>query len=304
MIVDPPGAVAVMVIAAHPDDIEAWCAGTLARAIDAGATVRLLLVTSGDKGSGDLAATPAVVAQRREHEAREAARLLGIAEVAFLRQPDGEVDNTRALRGDLVSYIRRWRPAVLFTHDPEHSFPPYLAHRDHRAVGRAALDAVYPLARDPLSFPEQRADGGSAARGGPGLAVRDHPARRLCRYRRWRRAEDRGEAGAREPDEGSRRVAPGVAGARGACRRGGGPAHGRSLRYPSSRLALSDSQGQGCGFLWPVLPPMIASGHYPYLSARRSSSQRVTSSSVGGACFVERRPARPAELDGTQIAPA
>ncbi len=159
MIVEPPGAVAVMVIAAHPDDIEAWCAGTLARAIDAGATVRLLLVTSGDKGSGDLAATPAVVAQRREHEAREAARLLGIAEVAFLRQPDGEVDNTRALRGDLVSYIRRWRPAVLFTHDPEHSFPPYLAHRDHRAVGRAALDAVYPLARDPLSFPEQRADG-------------------------------------------------------------------------------------------------------------------------------------------------
>ena len=159
MIVDPPGAVAVLAIAAHPDDIEAWCAGTLARAIDAGATVRLLLVTSGDKGSSDPAATPAVVAQRREQETREAARLLGIAEVAFLRQPDGEVDNTRALRGDLVSYIRRWRPTVLFTHDPEHSSPPYLAHRDHRAVGRAALDAVYPLARDPLSFPEQRADG-------------------------------------------------------------------------------------------------------------------------------------------------
>jgi len=159
MIVDPPGAVAVMVVAAHPDDIEAWCAGTLARAIDAGATVRLLLVTSGDKGSSDPAATPAAVAQRREHEAREAARLLGIVEVAFLHQPDGEVDNTRALRGDLVFYIRRWRPAVLFTHDPEHSFPPYLAHRDHRAVGRAALDAVYPLARDPLSFPAQRAEG-------------------------------------------------------------------------------------------------------------------------------------------------
>ncbi len=159
MIVDPPGAVAVLAIAAHPDDIEAWCAGTLARAVDAGATVRLLLVTSNDKGSSDPAATPAAVAQRREQETREAARLLGIAEVAFLHQPDGEVDNTRALRGDLVSYIRRWRPAVLFTHDPEHSFPPYLAHRDHRAVGRAALDAVYPLARDPLSFPEQRADG-------------------------------------------------------------------------------------------------------------------------------------------------
>jgi LmbE family N-acetylglucosaminyl deacetylase len=159
MIVDPPGAGDIMAVAAHPDDIESWCAGTLARAIDGGATVRLLLVTSGDKGTDDPHATAAAIARRREDEAREAARRLGIVEVAFLRQPDGEVEDTRALRGDLVSYIRRWRPAVLFTHDPEHSFPPYLAHRDHRAVGRAALDAVYPLARDPLSFPEHRAEG-------------------------------------------------------------------------------------------------------------------------------------------------
>ena len=52
-IIDPPGAVSILAIAAHPDDIEAWCAGTMARAIEGGATARLLLVTSGDKGSGD-----------------------------------------------------------------------------------------------------------------------------------------------------------------------------------------------------------------------------------------------------------
>lgn len=75
-------------------------------------------------------------------------------EVAFLRYPDGEVEDTRTLRGDLVAWVRRWRPGVLFTHDPEHPWPPYLTHRDHRVVGRAALDAVYPLARDRLSFPE------------------------------------------------------------------------------------------------------------------------------------------------------
>jgi LmbE family N-acetylglucosaminyl deacetylase len=148
-----------MVVAAHPDDMESWCAGTLARSIGAGATVRLLLVTSGDKGSADPHDTPADVAARREREALEAARRLGIAEVAFLRHPDSEVEDRRDLRGQIVAHIRRWRPAVLFTHDSEHPFPPYLAHRDHRVVGRAALDAVYPLARDRLSFLEQAAEG-------------------------------------------------------------------------------------------------------------------------------------------------
>lgn len=53
-----------------------------------------------------------------------------------------------------MSWVRRWHPGVLFTHDPEQPWPPYLTHRDHRVVGRAALDAVYPLARDRLAFPE------------------------------------------------------------------------------------------------------------------------------------------------------
>jgi LmbE family N-acetylglucosaminyl deacetylase len=48
--------------------------------------------------------------------------------------------------------VRRWRPDALFTHDPEHPWPPYISHPDHRAVGRAALDAAYPLARDPLAL--------------------------------------------------------------------------------------------------------------------------------------------------------
>lgn len=158
-IVEPPRAACIMAIAAHPDDIESWCAGTLALAIDAGATVRLLLVTSGDKGSNDPAATAAAVAATREREADEAGKRLGLTDVAFLRYPDGDVEDTRQLRGDLVRWIRRWRPDVVFTHDPEHPYPPYLAHRDHRVVGRAALDAIYPLARDRLCFPEHAAEG-------------------------------------------------------------------------------------------------------------------------------------------------
>jgi len=159
MRIEPPGAASILAIAAHPDDIESWCAGTLALAIDAGARVRLLLVNSGDKGSNDPAAGAGEVAARREREAREAAQILGIAEVAFLRYPDGEVEDSRALRGDLAAALRRYRPAALFTHDPEKPEPPYLSHRDHRVVGRAALDAAYPLARDRLSFPEQAQQG-------------------------------------------------------------------------------------------------------------------------------------------------
>ncbi len=103
----PPRARSILVIAAHPDDIESWCAETLACAIDAGATVRLLLITSGDKGSSDPLVTSDEVAALREQEAQEAARQLGPADVHFLRYPDGEVEDTRALRAELVSAIRR-----------------------------------------------------------------------------------------------------------------------------------------------------------------------------------------------------
>jgi LmbE family N-acetylglucosaminyl deacetylase len=157
-IVEPPLG-PILAIAAHPDDIESWCGGTLALTIQAGAEARLLLVTSGDKGSSNPDADPADIARIREAEATEAAKRLGLVEIAFLRYRDGEVEESQALRGELVRWIRRRRPKTLFTHDPEHPEPPYLFHRDHRAVGRAVLDAVYPLARDPLAFPEHWHEG-------------------------------------------------------------------------------------------------------------------------------------------------
>ena len=153
--INPPDRGPIVAIAAHPDDIDSWCAGTIARAIDAGSEARLLLVTSGDRGSNDPAADRRVVAMEREREARESARRLGLTEVAFLQYPDGELEETVALRRDIVAWLRRWRPWAVFTLDPENAYPPYLSHRDHRVVGRAVLDCVYPLARDPLAFPEQ-----------------------------------------------------------------------------------------------------------------------------------------------------
>ncbi|MEZ4731222.1 MAG: PIG-L family deacetylase [Caldilineaceae bacterium] len=126
MLTTPPTTGPILAIAAHPDDMESWCAGTLVQAIDDGAEVHLLLVTSGDRGSNEPKATPAAVARQREAEARAAAAYLGIAAVTFLRYTDGEVENTLDLRRDLVAAIRRRRPYAIFTHDPEH--PPTLYH--------------------------------------------------------------------------------------------------------------------------------------------------------------------------------
>jgi LmbE family N-acetylglucosaminyl deacetylase len=142
----------VLVIVAHPDDIESWAAGTVCRFIDAGRQVAFVLCTSGDKGSSDPLLTSLEVGPMREAEQRAAARIMGVAEVTFLRWPDSEVEPTLALRRALVRQVRIHKPDLLITHDPA---PPYRLHPDHRAVGRAALDAVFPCARDPLTFSEQ-----------------------------------------------------------------------------------------------------------------------------------------------------
>jgi LmbE family N-acetylglucosaminyl deacetylase len=142
----------VLVIVAHPDDIESWCAGTVCHFTQAHAQVAYLVCTSGDKGTSNPALTPQQVAATREAEQTKAARVLGVESVTFLRWPDSEVEPTLAARRELVRHIRRQRPDLVITHDP---VPPYRLHPDHRAVGRATLDAIYPCARDPLTFAEQ-----------------------------------------------------------------------------------------------------------------------------------------------------
>ena len=142
----------VLVIVAHPDDIESWCGGVVARFSALGKQVAYVLCTSGDKGTSDLAQTPQQVAEQREAEQLAAAHLLGVESVTFLRYPDSEVEPTLALRRELVRQVRRQRPDLVITHDPA---PPYRQHPDHRAVGRATLDALFPCARDRLTFAEQ-----------------------------------------------------------------------------------------------------------------------------------------------------
>jgi LmbE family N-acetylglucosaminyl deacetylase len=151
----------VLVVAAHPDDIEFGAAGTVARWISEGARVRYLLVTRGDKGSDDPAADPEQLAVRREAEQRAAAAEIGVEGVDFLGEPDGQVEPSLRLRERVTYAIRRFRPEVVMSHDPTVLFVnnEWVNHPDHRAVGAVTVDAVFPTARDPLNFREHLDEG-------------------------------------------------------------------------------------------------------------------------------------------------
>jgi LmbE family N-acetylglucosaminyl deacetylase len=157
-----------MVVAAHPDDAEFGPAATAAAWIDAGSVGRLVCCTSGDQGGEDPAADPLRLAATREEEQRRAAAIVGYDEVVFLHQPDGALANELPLRELLVFEIRRFRPDAVLTHDPEVLFftGAGVNHADHRAAGMAAVDAVFPAARNPMAFP------GLARAGLPAHAVR------------------------------------------------------------------------------------------------------------------------------------
>ncbi len=144
-----------MVIAAHPDDADFGPAATAARWIDAGSVGWLVCCTSGDQGGEDPEQDPLDLAAVREREQRAAAEIVGYAGVTFLHQPDGALANDLPLREQLVREIRTFRPDAVLATDPEVLFhgDGGVNHADHRAAGMAAVDAVYPAARNPMAFP-------------------------------------------------------------------------------------------------------------------------------------------------------
>ena len=144
-----------MVIVAHPDDADFGPAATASRWIDAGSVGWLVCCTSGDAGGEDPDLDPMELAALREEEQRIAADVVGYAGLTFLHQPDGALDNDLALREHLVREIRTFRPDAVLATDPEVVFyrDGGVNHTDHRAAGMAAVDAVYPAARNPMAFP-------------------------------------------------------------------------------------------------------------------------------------------------------
>ncbi len=151
----------IMVVTAHPDDAEFGCAGTIARWVKEGATAAYVLATSGDVGIATPGMTRATAATIREAEALAAAKVVGVDDVTFLREPDGMLENTLDLRRRLVREMRRFRPEVVITGDPSMLFTPRggINHPDHRAIDTATIDAVFPAVGQPNLFEELAAEG-------------------------------------------------------------------------------------------------------------------------------------------------
>jgi LmbE family N-acetylglucosaminyl deacetylase len=150
-----------MVIVAHPDDADFGPAATAARWIEEGSAGWLVCCTSGDAGADDWQTDPLELAALRESEQRAAADVIGYAGITFLHQPDGALANDLALREQLVREIRTFRPDAVLAVDPETLFygDGGVNHVDHRAAGMAAVDAVYPAARNAMAFPWLARDG-------------------------------------------------------------------------------------------------------------------------------------------------
>jgi LmbE family N-acetylglucosaminyl deacetylase len=147
----------VLAVYAHPDDPEVAAGGTLARWAAAGASVHVCICADGDKGSLDPTTDPAELVARRRDETAAAGQILGVATHHWLGYPDGELENGAELRSRLVELIRSVRPTAVMAPDPTAVFfgQAYVNHRDHRAIGWAAIDAAAPAAANPHYFPDK-----------------------------------------------------------------------------------------------------------------------------------------------------
>ncbi|HJX03904.1 MAG TPA: PIG-L deacetylase family protein [Dehalococcoidia bacterium] len=135
----------------HPDDADIGMGGTVALWTGQGKQIVFVICTNGDKGSEDPDMMPQKLADMREKEETNAASVLGVKNVIFLRHPDQTLEDTAEFRKEIVRLIRFYRPQIVATADMQ---SPRIIHRDHRITGQVVLDAVYPFARNRPAYPD------------------------------------------------------------------------------------------------------------------------------------------------------
>jgi N-acetylglucosamine malate deacetylase 1 len=125
-----PAAVDILAIAAHRDDVEQTCGGTLLRMASRGLRTAILDLTQGEAGTRGSA-------RERAQEAAEAARLLGVGRRLALDLPDGAIENTAQNRTKIANVLRQLRPRVVIL--------PYwqARHPDHAIAGTLGYDACF-----------------------------------------------------------------------------------------------------------------------------------------------------------------
>jgi LmbE family N-acetylglucosaminyl deacetylase len=145
-----------LVISPHPDDADFGASGCVAKLVKEGNTVEYMIVSDGSKGSHVIGLSGKKLALIREKEQKASAKILGVSKVTFLRQIDGEIENTPQLRKRLVKEMRRIKPDCVMSFDPSSlKFESvYRSHRDHRLVAEAVFDAIYPAVGNVSFFPE------------------------------------------------------------------------------------------------------------------------------------------------------
>lgn len=145
----------MLVVTAHPDDVDFGTAGTVAAFTDAGVEVTYCIATNGDAGGSDREMSRADMAMLRQGEQRAAAAQVGVTDVQFLGHPDGRLLPTMELRRDISRVIRQVRPERVLCPSPERRWDfIFASHPDHLAAGEATVCAVYPDARNPFAHPE------------------------------------------------------------------------------------------------------------------------------------------------------
>jgi LmbE family N-acetylglucosaminyl deacetylase len=145
----------VLVVVAHPDDVDFVAAGTVATWTDAGIDVTYCMCTDGQAGGFDLTTPRTEIGRIRREEQTNAAKIVGVTDLRFLGRMDGELEATRGLVRDITAVIRDVRPHRVMMPSPERDWGRIgRSHPDHLAAGEAAIRAIYPAARNPFAFPE------------------------------------------------------------------------------------------------------------------------------------------------------
>ena len=150
-----------MVVIAHADDAEYGCSGTVAKLCAEGWDMTYVLCTDGSKGSSDREVSEKELSKARRVEQVNAGKVIGLRDVAFLGYPDSYLEPTLSLRKDIAREIRRYKPDVVMCQYPLRTLDGGwgVGHPDHLAAGEAALAAVFPTARDHMTFPELLEEG-------------------------------------------------------------------------------------------------------------------------------------------------
>ncbi|CAN5174521.1 PIG-L family deacetylase [soil metagenome] len=157
----------ILAVGAHPDDMDFGASGTIAKFIAEGYEAYYLLCTDGSRGADDTTMTHEKLAQTRREEQIAAGKILGLKDIFFLDHPDTQLLADLTLKEEIVRVIRTVRPRIVITMDPTFFYTKelnwgdsnFVNHTDHRAAGLATMDAVFPLCRDRLTFPEHEQQG-------------------------------------------------------------------------------------------------------------------------------------------------